>query len=213
MFKLSLWAVTLAGLAPVCILAANVVYVNVGNYLSSRNATETQFSSQTSLKTFTVADTPVSNRLWPAALALAGSALVAAGLLSMLQKTSAPHAGHLKDVPIIIASLAEHERNAGPDIIGISVGDEGPYFILHGGDEDVMVSFPYQELPKNQFAEIRNIACKWNGSVVEHEVYPEGGGIQIYTFDKAPSASDFCMDVLRDEFRVQENTKILFTLN
>ena len=213
MIKLSLWAVTLAGLAPVCILAVNVLYTNVGNYLSSRNATETQTSSETSLDTFGLADIPVSNRVWPAALALVGSGLVAAGLLSMLQKTSTSQAGHLRDVPVLIASLAEHKRNAGPDIIGVSVGDEGPFFILHGGDDDVMVSFPYQKLPEKQFSEIRRIAYKRNGSVVEHEVYPEGGGIQIYTFEKAPSASDFCMDVLRDEFHVQENTKILFTLN
>lgn len=213
MIKLSLWAVTLAGLAPVCILAVNVLYTNVGNYLSSRNATETQTSSETSLDTFGIADIPVSNRVWPAALALVGSGLVAAGLLSMLQKTSTSQAGHLRDVPVLIASLAEHNGDTGPDIIGVSVGDGGPFFILHGGDENVMVSFPLQELPENQFAEIRSIACKRNGSVVEHEVYPEGGGIQIYTFEKAPSASEFCMDVLRDEFHVQENTRILFTLN
>lgn len=213
MIKLSLWAVTLAGLAPVCILAVNVLVTNVGNYLSSRDATETQSSSETYLKTYTITDAPVSNRVWPAALALVGSGLVAVGLFSMLQKTPAPQAGHLRDVPVFIASLAEHERSAGSDIIGVRVGDKGPFFILHGGDDDVMVSFPYQELPEKQFAEIRSIACKRNGLVVEHEVYPEGGGIQIYTFEKAPSASEFCMDVLRDEFHVQENTQILFTLN
>ena len=56
----------------------------------------------------------------------------------MLQKTSVPQAGHIKDVPIFIASLAEHERNAGEDIIGVSVGDKGPFFILHGGDATIL---------------------------------------------------------------------------
>lgn len=212
MFKISLWVITIVGLAPACILAAYVLYVNVGNYFSERNAAQSETSGAFALTAVSFDDVPVSGKIWPAALALAGAGIFAAGLLFMFEKQPEPRAGNINDVPIIIASLSEQERKTGPDFVGVSVGDEGPYFILHGGD-NVMVSFPYQDLDAEQFTQIREIACNRHGEVVEHEVYPEGGGVQIYTFDQVPYATDFCLDVLTEGFHVKENTKILFTMN
>ena len=211
MFKISLWVITAVGLAPACLLAAYALYANVSNMVTSKSDTQDKTAGG-QVEPVTVADTPVASRLWPAALVLAGAGLLAAGLLFMFDKQAQTRAGNIKDLPIIVASLAEQEQHHVPDFIGVSVGDEGPYFILQGG-ENVMVSFPYQDLPQEQFAQIREIACNRNGEVIEHEVYPEGGGIQIYTFDQIPYATDFCVDVLREGFHVQDSTRIMFTTN